>query len=141
MGFLDKLGFGNRAVPDDDYYRDDEFDESYHERRRSRRDLSGKVVNIHTTAQLPVVIFKPAGSDDCVQIADNLLEKRYVVVNFEDTSKEKIREMFNFISGVSYALECNIKQIANKIYIITPFNVGIEGSEVLDELENNGFFF
>lgn len=143
MGFVDsiqKVLRGSAAPEHDDEYYDD-IDDGMYEPRRPRRDENRKVVNIHTTAQLSVVISRPNQVHDCRQIADNLLDKCTVVLNLENTNKDVAREIVNFISGVSYALEGNIKRIAKNTYIITPYNVDIEGSEVLDELENNGFVF
>lgn len=100
-----------------------------------------KVVSIHTTAQLAVVICRPVQTKDAGRIADQLIDKRTVVLNLEKTSKDVAREIFNFISGVSYAMGGNIKRIATSTYIVTPYNVNISGNEVLDELENNGVVF
>ena len=50
------------------------------------------------------------------------------------------RRILDFLSGVAYANDGQIKKVANCTYIITPYNVGIMG-DLLDELENNGLYF
>ncbi|MGI6578585.1 MAG: cell division protein SepF [Eubacteriales bacterium] len=99
-----------------------------------------KVVNIHATTQLSVVLVKPERFENAAEIADHLREKRTVVLNLESTNKDIARRLLDFLSGVAYANEGKIKKVANSTYIITPFNVEILG-DIIDELENNGLYF
>ena len=101
---------------------------------------SNKVVNIHTTTQLQVVLVKPEKFEAASEIADHLRDKRTVVLNLESTNKEVARRLLDFLSGVAYANEGKIKKVAISTYIITPFNVDILG-DLIDELENNGLYF
>lgn len=99
-----------------------------------------KVVNIHATAQLQVVLVKPERYDDAIAVADHLNSKRTVVLNLESCNKDVARRILDFLSGVAYANEGQLKKVANCTYIITPYNVGFMG-DLLDELENNGLYF
>ena len=101
---------------------------------------SNKVVNIHTTTQLQVVLVKPERFENASEIADHLREKRTVVLNLESTNKDIARRLLDFLSGVAYANEGKIKKVAISTYIITPYNVDILG-DLIDELENNGLYF
>ena len=101
---------------------------------------STKVVDIHTTAKLQVVLKKPEHFDEATTIADELLDKRTVVLNLEFTAKDEAGKLLCFLSGVAYANGGKLKKIANNTYIITPYNVDVMG-DLLDELENNGMFF
>ncbi|MEA4955650.1 MAG: cell division protein SepF [Pseudoflavonifractor sp.] len=106
--------------------------------RAERR--SNKVVNIHTTTQLQVVLVKPDRFENAAEIADHLRDKRTVVLNLESTNKDVARRLLDFLSGVAYAQEGKIKKVAISTYIITPYNVDILG-DLIDELENNGLYF
>ena len=101
---------------------------------------SNKVVNINATAQLQVVLVKPERFDDASTVADHLNAKRTVVLNLESANKDVARRILDFLSGVAYANDGQIKKVANCTFIITPYNVGIMG-DLLDELENNGLYF
>ncbi len=147
MGLFDK--FKNMIVdPEDEDYNDYDTDEDMISRPEERRETSvsesrrgsNKVVNIHATAQLQVVLVKPERFDDSSSIADHLNAKRTVVLNLESASKEVSRRILDFLSGVAYANEGQIKKVAQCTYIIIPYNVGIMG-DLLDELENNGLYF
>lgn len=110
------------------------------ERRSTAAPHSTKVVDIHTTAKLQVVLKKPERFDEAMAIADELLDKRTVVLNLEATLKDEAGKLLCFLSGVAYANGGKLKKIANNTYIITPYNVDVMG-DLLDELENNGMFF
>jgi len=104
------------------------------------RKESNKVVNIHATAQLQVVLVKPERFENAAEIADHLREKRTVVLNLEQTNKDIARRLIDFLSGVAYAQDGKIKKVALNTYIITPYNVDLLG-DLIDELENNGLYF
>lgn len=110
------------------------------ERDMERRGGGNKVVNIHTTTQLQVVLVKPERFENASEIADHLRDKRTVVLNLESTDKNIARRLIDFLSGVAYANEGTIKKVALSTYIITPYNVEILG-DLIDELENNGLYF
>ena len=154
MSMFDKLK-GMMGVPDDDDYEDegvdmmqnvddtdnyndynmqDNYGSSYGSPKRN------KVVNINSTMQLQVVLVKPERFDDASAVADHLNAKRTVVLNLESTSKDIARRLVDFLSGVAYANNGQIKRVANSTFIITPYNVDIMG-DLLDELESNGVFF
>ncbi|MGI6335933.1 MAG: cell division protein SepF [Eubacteriales bacterium] len=108
--------------------------------RSEARDYSAnKVVNIHTVTQLSVVLVKPERYEQAADVADHLKDKRTVVLNLEQTNREIARRLLDFLSGVAYANEGKIKKVANSTYIITPYNVDIQG-DIIDELENNGLY-
>ena len=97
-----------------------------------------KVVNIQATAQLQVVLVKPEVFTDAKQIADHLIAKKTVVLNLETASAENKRRIIDFLVGVAYANGGSLKPVANLTYIITPYNVGFIGEDLVNELETNG---
>ena len=104
------------------------------------KSSSNKVVNIHATAQLQVVLVKPERFETAAEIADHLRERRTVVLNLEQTNKDIARRLVDFLSGVAYAQDGKIKKVAVNTYLITPYNVDLLG-DLIDELENNGLYF
>ena len=148
MGLMDELKKIIHPYDDEDYDYEDDFEEPakesrslWEERREERRseDRHNKVVNIHATTQLKVVLVKPERFENASEIADHLKEKRTVVLNLESTNKDVARRLIDFLSGVAYAGEGKIKKVAANTYIITPYSVDIMG-DLIDELENNGLY-
>ena len=97
-----------------------------------------KVVNIHATTQLKVVLVKPERFENASEIADHLREKRTVVLNLEGTNKDVARRLVDFLSGVAYAGDGKIKKVSTNTYIITPYSVDLMG-DLIDELHGMGF--
>ena len=122
------------------YFEPREPRESSRRKEVSAEERRNKVVNIHATTQLKVVLVKPERFENASEIADHLREKRTVVLNLESTNKDVARRLVDFLSGVAYAGDGKIKRVANSTFIITPYNVDIMG-DLLDELENNGAFY
>ena len=146
MSFLDELKKLTHPYEDEDEEFED-FEEtprkdSFEDRRASMKadDRRGKVVNIHATTQLKVVLVKPERFENASEIADHLKDKRTVVLNLESTNKDVARRLIDFLSGVTYGVEGKIKKVSANTYIITPYHVDLEG-ELIDELENNGLYF
>ena len=145
MSILDELKKWTHPYEDDEDYDDDGLDEVPPRRepgfeRVKSEDRHNKVVNIHATTQLKVVLVKPERFENASEIADHLKDKRTVVLNLESTNKDIARRLIDFLSGVAYAGEGKIKKVAANTYIITPYHVDIEG-DLIDELENNGLYF
>ena len=145
MSILDELKKLTHPYEDEDedpgMFDDELQDRDMFEERRPRGDdLRSKVVNIHATTQLKVILVKPERFENASEIADQLKDKRTVVLNLESTNKDVARRLIDFLSGVAYAGEGKIKKVAANTYIITPYHVDIEG-DLIDELENNGLYF
>lgn len=158
MGFMDELKKLAKPYAEDDEEDFDDFEEpvqapSGRSARSSSQtplvedltasgtgsDRRNKVVNIHTTAQMQVVLVKPDRFDNVSEIAEHLRSKHAVVLNLEATNKDVARRLVDFLSGCAYALDGKIKKVAISTYIITPYNVDIVG-DLIDELENNGLY-
>ena len=141
MGLFDELKRLARPYEDEEYETYEEDFAPVNTRESSRElERRNKVVNIHTTTQLQVVLVKPERFENASEIADHLRDKRTVVLNLEQTDKTIARRLIDFLSGVAYANEGTIKKVALATYIITPYNVEILG-DLIDELENNGLYF
>lgn len=133
---------------EEDYEEDDRYEENeereernndYSKNQNDTSKQSSKLVNINATAQLAVVLVKPTAFENAAEIADNLKDKRTVVLNLEQTNQEIARRLIDFLSGVAYANEGKIKRVANNTFIITPYNVNLLG-DLMDELENSGLY-
>ena len=144
MGIFDELKKLTHPYEDED----DDFEdfeetprkETFEDRRPKLEERRNKVVNIHATTQLKVVLVKPERFENASEIADHLKDKRTVGLNLESTNKDVARRLIDFLSGVAYAGEGKIKKVAANTYMITPYHVELEG-DLIDELENNGLYF
>lgn len=118
---------GNLIAADDD------------ENETQENGKRNKVVKIHTTAQLKLVVMQPESFEDARDIANHLKNKKPVVMNLESVERDVARRIVDFLSGAVYALDGNIQKVSNGIFLIAPYNVGIMG-DFKDELRNKGIF-
>ncbi len=153
MGVFDKIKnvFG---VDDDDYedefeyYDDDEEvventvkpDFSQIAQPKKEKSIPMQTVSAASAAPLQVVLVKPEKFDDASSIADSLNAKKTVVLNLEATSKEVSRRLVDFLSGVAYANNGQLKKIANSTFIITPYNVDVSGIGILEEIDTTSIY-
>ena len=126
MSFLKKI-----LGEDRDYNDEDNIEEV-----DSGNQNTSSFVSKPTTNQRPkpeFVLIKPDKRDDIAMIADNLLNRKTVILNLELVTKDT-RRFVDFLSGVAYALGGQIKKVATGTFLIIPGGVEITG-DIFDEME------
>ncbi|MCM1486909.1 MAG: cell division protein SepF [Firmicutes bacterium] len=150
MGFMDTIRKITGAEEEDDdqeYEMNNDEDSDYEESFASRRPnnissipKTGKVLNIPATTRLQVIVFKAEKFTDAAEIADHFKSKRAVVLNFDNTNKDVSNRLIDFLGGVAYATDGDLKRISNTSFILVPYNVDISG-DLIEELGNNATDF
>ena len=92
--------------------------------------FSGSVVNMNSNKQ-EVVLFRPGSFNDTSKAADDLRNRKAVIVNMENVDKAMARRVVDFLSGCVYALDGTVKKIAQSAYLFCPHNMDVVG-----DLEN-----
>ncbi len=111
---------------DDDIYGTETAEEPI------ERPVHSSNVSVSTGSSIEMKVVKPENIDSVTQIADQLLSRRTILLNLEDTNKETARRLIDFLHGVSYAIGGKLKKVANCTYVITPSNVDISGDQLKD---------
>jgi len=104
-----------------------------------KQSQHSKVVNLHASNQMKVVVMQPDNFDEAQDICDHLKEKKPIVVNLESVEKEVARRIVDFLSGSVYALDGSIQKVSNNIFVIAPSNIDIMG-DYKDEFKGKGVF-
>ncbi|MEW6064431.1 cell division protein SepF [Desulforamulus profundi] len=97
------------------------------------------VVSLHTGRQLRVVVCEPASFDEAQNIADNLKNRRAVVVNLEKAGAEQARRIVDFISGTTFALSGDMQKVGQNIFLFVPNNIDI-ANEATRETKDKSIF-
>lgn len=92
-------------------------------------------VSVSTGSSIEMKVVKPDKLDTVTQIADQLLDRKTILLNLEDTNKETARRLIDFLNGVAYAISGNLKKVANCTYVITPSNVDVSGEQIKETQE------
>ena len=126
--------------------RDTEYKEDFksepiqtHFFNNSKKQQSGKVVNIHSANQFKMIVSQPDTFDDAQDICDHLKAKKPVVINLEGIEKSDAQRIIDFLSGSIYALDGSNQKVSCDIFVIAPNNVDVSG-DLKDELRNKTVF-
>ncbi len=93
--------------------------------------FSGQVLNMNSSSSVSnkqeVVLFRPNSFNDTSKAADDLRSRKAVIVNMENVDKAMARRVVDFLSGCVYALDGDVKKIAQSAYLFCPHNMDIVG--------------
>ncbi len=98
--------------------------------------FSGQVVNnLHVGNKQEVVLFHAKAFDDAAKAADELRNRRAIILNMENVDKALTRRVVDFLSGCIYALNGQVKKIAQSTYLFCPHSMDIVGD--LETIQND----
>ena len=143
MGLMDpddeKLDLEEEKFQEKRNYEPEEEEESFtmsHERSDSSRNVvdfqsaaSARESSSVTNMKMKVIVIEPKTFDDAQQVANNLREKKPVVINFEKTEADDAKRIIDFISGTTYALNGEIKKVGHNVFLCAPSNVNVSYTE------------
>ena len=95
--------------------------------------FSGQVLNINSNKQ-EVVLFRPTSFNDTSKAADDLRDKKAIIVNMENVDKALARRVVDFLSGCAYSLDGKVNKIAQSTYLFVPHSMDVVGD--LENIQN-----
>jgi len=131
MSFKDK--FKNFFNTDDEYeYVEEEVDVPAEETRafEPKQTRNKNVVNL-SAIQHPsskVVLYEPKSYNEVQEIADNILNRRAVVINLQRIDSTQAKRIVDFLSGTVYAVKGDIQKLGLSTFLCTPDNVDVTGT-------------
>ncbi len=72
-----------------------------------------------------MVVVSPKSYSDAEKIGDHLKAMRPVVMNMEKTDADEAQRIVDFVQGIMFALEGQINQISENIYLCAPNNMSV----------------
>lgn len=134
---LGMIGFEEEMSEDEEKIRETKYRDEEEGLSASKR--KGQVLNLHAQRQLKVVVSEPKAFEDVQSLADNLKNRRPVIVNLEKADADLSRRVVDFISGATYALNGSLQKVGSGIFLFVPSNMDIS-SEIGDQLKERGLF-
>lgn len=127
MGFKNK--FKSFFTVEDEY-------EYIEEEVYSNEDTNDKVEDKQNVVSLTsmkqptskVVLCEPRTYNEAQEIADNIINRRAVVINLERVDHQQAMRIVDFLSGTVYAVNGDIQKLGSETFLCTPDNVEISGS-------------
>lgn len=96
---------------------------------------SGALLQVHAHRGSQITKRVPHSLADAQRAAEDLKERRPVIVNLERADDDLARRVIDFISGVTYALNGFYERVGDKVFLFTPSNIIIADE---DEVEPGG---
>ncbi len=97
--------------------------ERHEEIRRPATPIVANTGDSDSNIELKVV--RPSSFEEVGDIADYLIDGCTVVLNLELLDGVQTVRMLDFLNGVTYSTDGEIKNVAKNTYIITPHNVDV----------------
>ncbi|GGA84010.1 cell division protein SepF [Ornithinibacillus halotolerans] len=119
---------------DDDY--EYEYVEEVEESETKLKPLTNNntttnnVINLKSvkTASSKVVLCEPRTYEEAQQIADNIVNKRAVVINLQRVETNEAKRIVDFLSGTVYAVNGVIQRLGSQTFLCAPDNVDVSGN-------------
>lgn len=140
MGFVDAVkdfvGFGDIDYEDE---MDIEEEEEFVEERAPLFSRKNKVVALdRAQAQPSIVVLKPRCFNNTTEVADQIKQRRPVILDVGSLDPEEARRVVDFIAGTVYGLNGDIQKVSGGIFVATPASYEISG-EFLKDKSGAGF--
>jgi len=133
---------GRRSIP-----KESKTDRKHIKENTERRHIFGSrqqrkvplIGSVKDNAKSRVFVAEPKKFEEIQVIADNFKDDIPVIINLQKVDQDLAKRVIDFCSGLTYALEGNIKKVADKVFLITPYNVEVS-SEEKEMLREEGLY-
>ncbi|TLS35257.1 cell division protein SepF [Pseudalkalibacillus caeni] len=116
----------------------DDFEEEEYETSRSRKKQNKQNVvslqSVHKSSK--VVLVEPRMYAEAQDIADQIKNRRSVIMNLQQLPHDQAIRIVDFMSGTVYAVGGDIQKLGPDTFMCTPDNVEITGN-ISDFISNN----
>ncbi|MCK5567346.1 MAG: cell division protein SepF [Actinomycetia bacterium] len=107
-------------------------------KRTSRKKVS-LISSVREGKKAKVFIAEPKEFEETQGIADNFKNDIPIIINLQRVDQDISKRIIDFCSGLTYALEGDIKKVADRVFLITPSNIEVRSGEN-KFLSEEGFF-
>ena len=100
----------------------------------------GRLIPLHSRAG-EIFIRRPRNQEEAKICVDCLRGRRAVIVNLKEVQPEDALRVFDFLAGACYALGGQVEQAGDKVYLVTPQNIGIMAEETTQQVTPRSSFW
>lgn len=106
--------------------------------RRPQRKKVSLISSARESKKNRVFVAEPKEFEEIQAIADNFKNDIPVIINLQRVEQDVSKRIIDFCSGLTYALEGDIKKVADRVFLIIPSNIEVNTAEH-DILGEDGF--
>ena len=97
--------------------------------QRKVEEASAIKNSLSSPENIELKVVRPESFEEVSTVADYLLDDCTVVLNLELLDHSSIVRMLDFLNGVTYSTDGDIKNVSKNTFIITPHNVDVSDDE------------
>ncbi|MFD2208748.1 cell division protein SepF [Virgibacillus halophilus] len=96
------------------------------------------VVNLASVQQqnVKIVLCEPRTYGEAQEIADNIVNRRAVVVNLKRLDNIEAKRVLDFLSGTIYAVDGMMQKLSSETFLCAPDNLEISGT-ITESIEDH----
>lgn len=123
-----KNKFKNFFSVEDEYEYIEEVD--VEEKSSEKKSNNENVVSLASIQQATskMVLYEPRSYSEAQEIADNIINRRAVVINLQRVDHVQAKRIVDFLSGTVYAVKGDIQKLGAETFLCTPDNVDVSGT-------------
>ena len=133
MGIFDFVRNTFNGENNEDDYKKEYDDEMEEEAVSAAVGAVRESSSVVSPVNLEMKVCKPSRYDEVAGISTHLLQHKTVVLNLENANREVAIRIIDFLSGVTFAIKGQIKNVASSTYVITPDHVEVTGDQIAAE--------
>jgi len=138
--------YPKRDVLDDDSSSDSFSGESaYANRQNNRMSRLSAIRGGADSVSKTMVIHTPKSYTESQSLAMLLKQNKQIIVKFDAVETDVAQRILDFMSGASFAMDCNVEKICGSVYLFVSNDIAVErqGEEQMefDETESNDGFY
>ncbi|MBA2174251.1 cell division protein SepF [Halobacillus locisalis] len=125
---------------DDEYeYVEEAVEQDVEEEQEPKTKSNRKQDNVvslkSAKSSSKMVLSEPSSYNEAQDIADQLVNRRAVVINLQRVDHHQAKRIVDFLSGTVYAIGGDIQKLGAQTFLCTPDNVEISGqiSEMISQ--------
>jgi len=112
------------------------FKEPAYKKLHTRKKVS--LISTRDAKKAKVFVAEPEEYEEIKVVADSFKNEIPVIINLQKVDQELSKRIIDFCSGLTYALEGDIKKVADRVFLITPSCIEVSSRES-DFLKEDGF--
>ena len=131
-----------KRTPAKEWNSEPEYSKTKSQRERKQNVVSiegSRGPSVRTLGDSQVVVKKVSGVAEVGPVADILKQGKIVVLNLEECPADALQRVIDILYGVTYAIDGSFNSIAEKAFVITPYNVSVTNDEYSEIIESQDY--
>ena len=105
----------------------------------SKKEYVRRINKSKESIQSEVYIIEPHSFSDSQIMGTKFKVNIPVIINLQGVDQDLAKRVIDFASGLTYGLEGGIQRVADRVFLLTPYNVEVSAEERI-RLQEKGLF-